>query len=222
MRRIVVTGLGLVTAVGHTVDETWESIVAGRSGVSPIDIFDASGFSSRIGATIRNFDLSPYMSPKEARKTDQFIHYGIAAAWPHMVAAAYGKIVTIASMAAHQGGLAIGPEYSTSKGAVVTLTKCLALDGAKNQISVNCVCPGFVETPMAMTYFEAQEDPAASRAAVDAAHPLGRMGEPEEIANPVLFLASAEASFITGQALAVDGGVTSHTGLPNMLSIRES
>ena len=80
MRRIVVTGLGLVTAVGHTVEATWESIVAGRSGVSPIDTFDASGFSSRIGATIRNFDLSPYMSPKEARKTDQFIHYGIAAA----------------------------------------------------------------------------------------------------------------------------------------------
>ena len=80
MRRIVVTGLGLVTAVGHTVEATWESIVAGRSGVSPIDTFDASGFSSRIGATVRDFDLSPYMSPKEARKTDQFIHYGIAAA----------------------------------------------------------------------------------------------------------------------------------------------
>ena len=80
MRRIVVTGLGLVTAVGHTVEAAWESIVAGRSGVSPIDTFDASGFSSRIGATVRNFDLSPYMSPKEARKTDQFIHYGIAAA----------------------------------------------------------------------------------------------------------------------------------------------
>ena len=80
MRRIVVTGLGLVTAVGHTVEATWESIVAGRSGVSPIDTFDASGFSSRIGAAIRNFDLSPYMSPKEARKTDTFIHYGIAAA----------------------------------------------------------------------------------------------------------------------------------------------
>ena len=80
MRRIVVTGLGLVTAVGHTVEATWESIVGGRSGVSPIDTFDASGFSSRIGATVRNFDLSPYMSPKEARKTDRFIHYGIAAA----------------------------------------------------------------------------------------------------------------------------------------------
>ena len=80
MRRIVVTGLGLVTPVGHTVEETWENIVAGRSGVSTIDTFDTSGFASRIGATVRNFDLSPYMSPKEGRKTDPFIHYGIAAA----------------------------------------------------------------------------------------------------------------------------------------------
>ena len=80
MRRIVVTGLGLVTPVGHTVEETWENIVAGRSGVSEIDTFDASRFTCRIGASIRNFDLLPYMSPKEARKTDTFIHYGIAAA----------------------------------------------------------------------------------------------------------------------------------------------
>ena len=80
MRRIVVTGLGLITPVGHTVDETWENIVAGKSGVSAIDAFDTTGFASRIGATVRDFDLSPYMSPKEARKTDSFIHYGIAAA----------------------------------------------------------------------------------------------------------------------------------------------
>ena len=80
MRRIAVTGLGLVTSVGHRVEDTWESIVSGRSGVSPIDTFDASGFSSRIGATVRDFDLSPYLSRKEARKTDPFSHYGIAAA----------------------------------------------------------------------------------------------------------------------------------------------
>ena len=80
MRRIVVTGLGLVTPVGTTVEESWENIVAGRSGVSAIDTFDVSGFSSRIGAAVRNFDLSLYMSRKEARKTDTFIHYGIAAA----------------------------------------------------------------------------------------------------------------------------------------------
>ena len=80
MRRIVVTGLGLVTPVGHTVGQSWDSILAGRSGVSAIDIFDAGGFASRIGATIKEFDISPYMPPKEARKTDRFIHYGIAAA----------------------------------------------------------------------------------------------------------------------------------------------
>ena len=80
MRRIVVTGLGLVTPVGHTVDEAWERIVAGRSGVSHIDAFDVDGFASRIGATVRDFDVSPYMPAKEARKTDRFIHYGIAAA----------------------------------------------------------------------------------------------------------------------------------------------
>lgn len=80
MRRIVITGLGAVTPVGHTVKETWQNILEGKSGIATIDHFDTSAFSSRIGGSIRNFDLSPYMSPKEARKTDPFIHYGIAAA----------------------------------------------------------------------------------------------------------------------------------------------
>ena len=80
MRRIVVTGLGLITPVGHTVEEAWASIVAGRSGVSTIDTFDVSRFACRIGASVRDFDIASYMSPKEARKTDTFIHYGIAAA----------------------------------------------------------------------------------------------------------------------------------------------
>ncbi len=80
MRRVVVTGLGVVTSLGHDVESTWRNIIEGNSGVSPIDIFDASGFASRIGATVRNLDMSPYMSNKEVRKTDPFIHYGIAAA----------------------------------------------------------------------------------------------------------------------------------------------
>ncbi len=80
MRRVVVTGLGAVTSLGHDVDSTWRKIVEGQSGVSLIDSFDVSGFASRIGATVRNLDMSPYMSPKETRKTDPFIHYGIAAA----------------------------------------------------------------------------------------------------------------------------------------------
>ena len=80
MRRIVVTGLGAVTPVGHNVEDTWRNILAGTNGVSEIDSFDVSDFSVRIGATVRDFDLSPYMTPKDARKTDPFIHYGIAAA----------------------------------------------------------------------------------------------------------------------------------------------
>jgi 3-oxoacyl-[acyl-carrier-protein] synthase II len=80
MRRIVITGLGVVTPVGHTVEDAWRSVLEGKSGIAIIDHFDTSAFSSRIGGSIRDFDLSPYMSPKEARKTDTFIHYGIAAA----------------------------------------------------------------------------------------------------------------------------------------------
>lgn len=80
MRRIVVTGLGVVCPLGNDVDTAWRNMLAGKSGVSLIDRFDTSGFSVRIGACVRDFDLSAYMSPKEARKTDPFIHYGIAAA----------------------------------------------------------------------------------------------------------------------------------------------
>jgi len=80
MRRIVVTGLGAVTPVGHDVESAWRNILAGTSGVGLIDSFDTTGFSVRIGASVRDFDLSPYLSAKEARKTDPFIHYGIAAA----------------------------------------------------------------------------------------------------------------------------------------------
>ena len=80
MRRIVITGLGMVTPVGHDVAGTWSAICAGRTGVAPIRRFDASAFASRIGAEVKDFDLSPYLSPKEARKTDDFVHFGIAAA----------------------------------------------------------------------------------------------------------------------------------------------
>ena len=78
-RRVVVTGLGLVTPVGHNVASSWDNIVAGKSGISRIESFDVEAFSSHIGGSVRDFDLSPYLSAKEARKTDTFIHYGIAA-----------------------------------------------------------------------------------------------------------------------------------------------
>jgi len=79
-RRVVVTGLGLVTPVGNTVEESWSNIKAGKSGIAAIEHFDVSGFNTRFGGSIKDFDVGQYLNPKEARKMDLFIQYGIAAA----------------------------------------------------------------------------------------------------------------------------------------------
>jgi len=79
-RRVVVTGLGIVSPVGNSVDEAWGNLVAGRSGIARITRFDASAFSVQIAGEVRNFDLGKYLTPKDARRMDAFIHYGLAAA----------------------------------------------------------------------------------------------------------------------------------------------
>ena len=78
-RRVVVTGLGIVSPVGLTVDETWANILAGKSGAAPIETFDASAYSTRFSASVKNFDVTPYMTAKDARKMDVFVQYGMAA-----------------------------------------------------------------------------------------------------------------------------------------------
>lgn len=78
-RRVVVTGMGAVTSVGHTVKASWENILAGRSGATDITAFDVSAYSTRFSASVRDFDVSPYLSAKEARKLDVFVQYGMAA-----------------------------------------------------------------------------------------------------------------------------------------------
>ena len=78
-RRVVVTGLGIVSPVGNTVQESWDNIVAGKSGIGPITRFDASAFKSRIAGEVKGFDVTAYLAPKEARRMDVFIHYGMAA-----------------------------------------------------------------------------------------------------------------------------------------------
>ena len=94
--------------------------------------------------------------------------------------------------------------YSTSKGAIVALTRNMALDFASYQIRVNCVCPGFTRTPLTAALLL----DAGREAKLLALHPLGRLGEPSDIANAIAFLISDESSWITGQAIAVDGGFT--------------
>lgn len=78
-RRVVVTGLGMVTSIGHTVEDTWRNILAGVSGASTIDSFDVSTFSTQFSASVKDFDISAYLSAKEARKTDIFVQFGMAA-----------------------------------------------------------------------------------------------------------------------------------------------
>ncbi|QEC48399.1 SDR family oxidoreductase [Baekduia soli] len=130
------------------------------------------------------------------------------ALWPHFVERGGGSIVSTASIA----GLWAIPDdaaYCASKAAVIMLTKCLALDGAKAGIRANCVCPGFIQTPMIEGYFSDQEDPDASREFAVKLHPLGRLGDPLDIADGFVYLASDEARWVTGTALTVDGGLTS-------------
>jgi NAD(P)-dependent dehydrogenase (short-subunit alcohol dehydrogenase family) len=114
-------------------------------------------------------------------------------------------IINMASMVALLGQ-ANSVAYTASKGGIVALTKSLALDYAPYGVRVNCICPAGVATPLLERWIEEQADPAATRAALDRIHPLGWTAQPEEIAAAALFLASDEASFITGVALPVEGG----------------
>ncbi|NND60230.1 MAG: beta-ketoacyl-ACP synthase II, partial [Gammaproteobacteria bacterium] len=79
-RRVVITGLGIVSPVGSTIDSAWANIVEGKSGIDTIKRFDASAFSTRIGGEVSGFETGDYLTPKEARQNDAFVHYGIAAA----------------------------------------------------------------------------------------------------------------------------------------------
>ena len=78
-RRVVVTGLGIVSPVGLSIVDAWDNITSGRSGIRPITSFDVSDFSVRFGGTIEGFDVSEYVAKKDARKMDLFLHYGVAA-----------------------------------------------------------------------------------------------------------------------------------------------
>jgi NAD(P)-dependent dehydrogenase (short-subunit alcohol dehydrogenase family) len=116
-----------------------------------------------------------------------------------------GSIVNIASVEGIEGTEG-GSAYNASKGAVVLLTKNMAIDYGRLGIRVNCICPGFIDTPMFRTVILGGMGDIAEK--YRERHQLGRFGRPEEIASAALFLASDDASFVTGHALVVDGGYT--------------
>jgi NAD(P)-dependent dehydrogenase (short-subunit alcohol dehydrogenase family) len=126
---------------------------------------------------------------------------------PHMKRQGSGVIINNSSDAGLVGNRACAA-YCASKGGVTIMTKAMALDYAKDNIRVNCVNPGVIDTPMVAQEVAKASDKAGCERQMNLDHPIGRIGQPEEVAKAVLFLASNEASFITGAALSVDGGLT--------------
>jgi NAD(P)-dependent dehydrogenase (short-subunit alcohol dehydrogenase family) len=129
---------------------------------------------------------------------------------PHL-RAVKGSIVNMSSV----NGFFVEPMcagYCATKAAIIGLTKAMAIDHGKDGIRVNCICPGYIDAGLAEGYFQAQPDPAAARAAAGKLHALWRIGRPEEVGRLAVFLASDDASFVTGSAYVVDGGFGS--GLP--------
>ncbi len=124
---------------------------------------------------------------------------------PHILARGGGTVVNIASVAG-LAGLRGQAAYNASKGGVVLLTKNMALDFAGQGIRVNCLCPGATVTPMCEAGIARSGDPETVRAKMTLLRPLGRLGEPQETARAVLFLACEESSYITGTVVVVEGG----------------
>jgi NAD(P)-dependent dehydrogenase (short-subunit alcohol dehydrogenase family) len=118
-----------------------------------------------------------------------------------------GLIVNVASELGLVGGTEIAA-YCASKGGVIQLTRAMAIDHAADDIRINCICPGPINTPLLDRIIESSADPESERQITREKTLLKRLGEPEEIANVILFLASEESSYMTGSIVVVDGGLT--------------
>ena len=124
---------------------------------------------------------------------------------PHMRKSGGGSIINIASVLGING-TRNRASYAPSKGAVILLTKCMAIDHGHENIRVNAICPSFVETDLTAEVMRKAADPDAVRRERISVHPAGRLGQPKDIAGMAVYLASDESAWVTGATLAVDGG----------------
>lgn len=159
---------------------------------------------------------------------------GTKFALPVMITQGGGAIVNTASVSGLSGDYGLSA-YNAAKAAVINFTRTTAIEYARYHIRVNCVCPAVIATPPLLAMFGEREANLAHlmvapsntpprqltaeerrqhKQRIEHAHPVGRLGKPEEVARVVLFLASDEAPFVTGSAYLVDGGLTAHTGMP--------
>jgi 2-keto-3-deoxy-L-fuconate dehydrogenase len=191
-----ITGFGLNVMEQSAVDAALK-----RTG--PIDIlFNCSGFvhnGTVLDCAEKDWDFSFDLNVKA--------HYRMIKAYlPDMLAAGRGNIINMASVASSIKGAPNRFVYGASKAAVIGLTKALAADFVTKGIRCNAICPGTVETPSLYDRMRAQGDFEKAKAAFIARQPMGRLAQPEEIAQMVIYLASDDSAFMTGQALIIDGG----------------
>jgi NAD(P)-dependent dehydrogenase (short-subunit alcohol dehydrogenase family) len=169
-----------------------------------------------LGLLVNNAGVNAYADAGEMTEDewDRFFALDLKATWlctkhalPQLRECGGGVIVNIASIHAFLTTRGMFP-YAAAKSGLVGLTRSLALDHGHEGIRVNAVCPGWVRTQLVQEWIDQQDDPVAAERSVLAAHPLGRIGTPEEIAGIVAFLGSDDATFFTGATLLVDGGLS--------------
>jgi NAD(P)-dependent dehydrogenase (short-subunit alcohol dehydrogenase family) len=190
-------------------DEVDALFATAQDRYGSVDIaFNNAGISPPDDDSILDTELDAWRRVQEVNLTS--VYLCSKAALTHMVAQGSGSIINTASFVAVMGAATSQISYSASKGGVLSMTRELGVQFARQGIRVNALCPGPVNTPLLQELFAKDAERAARRLV----HvPMGRFGEPHEMANAVLFLASDESSFMTGAMLVVDGGVTCWYGL---------
>jgi NAD(P)-dependent dehydrogenase (short-subunit alcohol dehydrogenase family) len=169
-----------------------------------VDIaFNNAGISPPEDDSILDTDLDAWRKVQEVNLTS--VYLCCKAALPHMLEQGRGSIINTASFVAVMGAATSQISYSASKGGVLSMSRELGVQFARQGVRVNALCPGPVNTPLLQELF-AKDEARAARRLVHV--PMGRFGEPEEMANAVLFLASDESSFITASTFLVDGGIS--------------
>jgi NAD(P)-dependent dehydrogenase (short-subunit alcohol dehydrogenase family) len=221
--RIVVADIDYAAAI-QTVEEIGPSAIA-----IAVDVSDPDSVKNLVSRTIDALPTVHALVNNAAIQVNKSIEDTTPDEWARQMAvnvggvfhcskyffpylrASRGAIVNMASV----NGYFVEPlcaGYCATKAAIIGLTKAMAIDCGPDQIRVNCICPGYIDAGLAEGYFQAQQDPEAARLAAGKLHALGRIGRPEEVARVAAFLASEDASFMTGSAVPVDGGFGS--GLP--------